>query len=90
MLAMLDAVEQDSAQAEVLVENTGTRRCELQYLADHEMIVKLEDYLRRVPKSNYWCLAISFAIRRDCRSLQNTVRRTGSKPDEYFCQPESD
>ena len=47
---MLDAIELDPSQAELLIENAGIRRCELDYLAQNEMIVKLEDYLRRRSK----------------------------------------
>jgi glycerol-3-phosphate dehydrogenase len=49
-LGMLDAIEQDPSLSESLVENTGIRRCEIDYLAANEMIVKLEDYLRRRSK----------------------------------------
>lgn len=47
---MLDAIEQDPGLSEPLVENAGIRRCEIDYLAANEMIVKLEDYLRRRSK----------------------------------------
>lgn len=48
--AMLDAIEKNPALTEPLIDNTGFRRCEIDYLAKHEMIVKLEDYLRRRSK----------------------------------------
>ena len=47
---MLDAIEADPAMAEPLIENTGFRRCEIEYIAQNEMIVYLEDYLRRRSK----------------------------------------
>jgi glycerol-3-phosphate dehydrogenase len=47
---MLDAIEQNPTLAEPLLEQAGIRRCEIEYLAQHEMIVKLEDYLRRRSK----------------------------------------
>ncbi len=47
---MLDAIEADPALAEPLIENTGFRRCEIDYIAHNEMIVYLEDYLRRRSK----------------------------------------
>ena len=47
---MLDAIEQDPSLSDPLVENAGIRRCEIDYLAANEMIVKLEDYLRRRSK----------------------------------------
>jgi len=48
--SMLDALERDPSLAEPLVVNAGIRRCEIDYLAANEMIVKLEDYLRRRSK----------------------------------------
>jgi glycerol-3-phosphate dehydrogenase len=47
---MLDAIEQDPGLSEPLVENAGIRGCEIDYLAANEMIVKLEDFLRRRSK----------------------------------------
>ena len=47
---MLDAIERDATLAEPLIDGTGLRRCEIEYLAQHEMIVKLEDFLRRRSK----------------------------------------
>jgi glycerol-3-phosphate dehydrogenase len=47
---MLDKIKQDPWQAEVLIEGTEYRRCELTVTADREMIVKLEDFLRRRSK----------------------------------------
>ena len=48
--SMLDAIEKDPSLSEPLIDNTGIRRCEIDYLAKNEMIVKLEDYLRRRSK----------------------------------------
>jgi glycerol-3-phosphate dehydrogenase len=47
---MLDEIERDRSMLEPLIENAGIRRCELDYLAQNEMIVTLEDYLRRRSK----------------------------------------
>jgi glycerol-3-phosphate dehydrogenase len=47
---MLDSIEKDPSLAEPLIEATGIRRCEVPYLVEQEMIVKLEDYLRRRSK----------------------------------------
>ncbi|MEM7249788.1 MAG: glycerol-3-phosphate dehydrogenase/oxidase [Pseudomonadota bacterium] len=47
---MLDAIEQDRSLVEPAIEGTGIRRCELPHLARHEMIVKLDDLLRRRSK----------------------------------------
>jgi glycerol-3-phosphate dehydrogenase len=49
-LPMLDLIEHDPAMADTLIEGSGIRRCEIDYLVEHEMIVKLEDYLRRRSK----------------------------------------
>ena len=49
-LDMLDTIERDSSMIEPMIENSGIRRCEMAYLAQNEMIVKLEDYLRRRSK----------------------------------------
>jgi glycerol-3-phosphate dehydrogenase len=48
--AMLDAIEQDASLAEPLIEYAGIRRCEIDYLQRNEMIVKLDDFLRRRSK----------------------------------------
>jgi glycerol-3-phosphate dehydrogenase len=47
---MLDAIERDATLAEPLFAEAGIRRCEIDYLAQHEMIVRLEDFLRRRSK----------------------------------------
>ncbi len=44
---MLDAIETDRTLVEPVIEGGGLRRCELAYLAENEMIIKLEDLLRR-------------------------------------------
>lgn len=47
---MLEAIREDPAQAELLIENTEYIRCEIVEAAHSEMIVKLEDFLRRRSK----------------------------------------
>jgi len=49
-LPMLELIEKDPAMADTLIEGSGIRRCEIDYLVNNEMIVKLEDYLRRRSK----------------------------------------
>lgn len=49
-LAMLDAMEADPSLAEPALAGTGLRRCELDHLRDREMIVTLDDLLRRRSK----------------------------------------
>ena len=48
--AMLDAIEKNPALSEPLIESGGIRRCEIEYIAQSELITKLEDFLRRRSK----------------------------------------
>jgi len=48
--AMLDAIEKDPTLTDPLIEIGGIRRCEIDYLVENELIVKLEDFLRRRSK----------------------------------------
>ncbi len=48
--SMLDAIEQDTAQAELLIANAEYTRCEIEYTKQHEMITRLDDFLRRRSK----------------------------------------
>ncbi len=47
---MLDAIRQDPRQGELFIEHTEYLRCEIEETAESEMIVKLEDFLRRRSK----------------------------------------
>jgi alpha-glycerophosphate oxidase/glycerol-3-phosphate dehydrogenase len=47
---MLEAIRQDPDQAELFIEHTEYLRCEIEEAAESEMIVKLEDFLRRRSK----------------------------------------
>jgi glycerol-3-phosphate dehydrogenase len=49
-LAMLDAIRRDPRQAEVIIETSEYIRCELDEAMRREMVVKLEDFLRRRSK----------------------------------------
>lgn len=49
-LVMLDAIDRDPAEAELLIEGAEYVRCELEHAAAREMIVKLDDFLRRRSK----------------------------------------
>jgi len=83
---MLDAIAADPTLCEPLVENAGIRRCEIDYLADTEMIVKLEDYLRR--RSKIELLYSREALRRSVGLLEACERLFGEQAqqrfDEYF------
>jgi len=49
-LHLLEMIRQDSRQAELLMQETKYLRCELDYIAEYEMVTKLEDFLRRRSK----------------------------------------
>lgn len=49
-LRLLDEIREDPAQAEVLIKGTEYIRCEIYQAKHREMIVKLEDFLRRRSK----------------------------------------
>lgn len=57
-IQLVEAIRQDPRQAELLIEGTEYLRCEIRQAAEREMIVKLEDFLRRRSK-------ISLVTRRD-------------------------
>lgn len=48
--AMLDDIEKNPSLSEPLIDSGGIRRCEMAYLAQNELITKLEDFLRRRSK----------------------------------------
>ena len=47
---LLTAIEKDKRMAELQIENAHYLLCELVHMAEHEMITKLEDFLRRRSK----------------------------------------
>ena len=47
---LLEWIQEDPKQAEVLIKGTEYLRCELQEAAQREMVIKLEDFLRRRSK----------------------------------------
>lgn len=57
-LELLGEIRSDRGMADALIEGAEDVRCEIAYAARHEMIVKLEDFLRRRTK-------ISLLVRRD-------------------------
>lgn len=57
-IGLLEKIREDRDQARLLIENAEYIRCEIEYAAKHEMITKLEDFLRRRSK-------ISLVVRRD-------------------------
>ncbi len=86
---LLAAIREDPHQAEVLIKGTDYLRCEIELAKHQEMIVKLEDFLRRRSK-------IALVVRREtiqraeglmeaCRILFGDQAR--ERYDEYFGQP---
>lgn len=49
-LELLEAIRREPAQAERLMAETEYLRCELEYIARHEMVTRLEDFIRRRSK----------------------------------------
>jgi len=49
-LSLLEDIRQDPRMAEVLIKGTEYTRCELYHAAQHEMVTRLEDFLRRRSK----------------------------------------
>ena len=86
--SMLDAIAQDSSLCDPLVDNAGIRRCEIDYLAKHEMIVKLEDYLRR--RSKIELLYSREELRQSAGLFEACERLFGAEAkqrfDEYFAK----
>lgn len=47
---MLESIRNDARMAERVIEEADYLRCEIEYTAAHEMVVKLDDFLRRRSK----------------------------------------
>jgi glycerol-3-phosphate dehydrogenase len=85
-LELLTEIREDPRQAEVLIKGTDYIRCEIQLAKRQEMIVKLEDFLRRRSK-------IALVVRReDIRNAEGLVEAcqilfgdlAQQKFEEYF------
>jgi len=85
-IPMLEAIEKDPNMAETLIEGSGIRRCEIEHLAENELIIKLEDYLRRRSKLDMLVspetLKQSRGLFEACEKLFGDEAR--AKYDEYF------
>lgn len=85
-IPMLDDIERNPHMAEALIEGSGIRRCEIDYIAENELVVKLEDYLRRRSKLeqlvSYDKLKHSKGLYEACEKLFGNEAR--AKYDEYF------
>lgn len=49
-LGLLERIREDESQADLLIENAEYTRCEIELAAHKEMVVKLEDFMRRRSK----------------------------------------
>ena len=85
-MAMLESIERDPAMLEPAIEETGVRRCEIQHLVDREMIVHLQDFVRRRSKIEllYNCetLKASKGLREVCDHLFGD--QAEARWQEYF------
>ena len=88
-LGLLETIRRDPSMAELIIETSEYLRCELEEAARREMVVKLEDFLRRRSK-------IALVVRRDdiqralglreaCRILFGDD--ADKKIAEYFGEP---
>ncbi len=86
---LLERIRADARQAEVLVEGTGYLRCELAHAVEHEMVVELEDLLRRrsdmAMVTRAGDLRAAPGVREACEALFGA--RAQEKLDEYFRRP---
>jgi glycerol-3-phosphate dehydrogenase len=83
---LLEDIRRDPRMAEVLIENAEYLRCEIELAARHEMIVKLEDFLRRRSKIalvvSRQTLVDAPGLREACELLFGDA--AGARYDEYF------
>ncbi len=88
-LGLLEDIRRDPAMAEVLIKGTEYLRCELFHAAKHEMVSKLEDFLRRrskillVERENK--IRTAPGIKEACEILFGKQAR--AKFDEFFKRP---
>lgn len=83
---MLEEIRRDPKMADVLIEHAEYLRCEIEHAARREMIVKLEDFLRRRSKIS---LVVSEAELRDADGLREACEilfgeEATARMKEYF------
>ena len=83
---MLEAIRMDPRQADTVIEHTEYLRCEIEEAAESEMIVKLEDFLRRRSKISqvvrHQDIASARGLMEACQILFGD--RAGEKYQEYL------
>jgi glycerol-3-phosphate dehydrogenase len=88
-LVLLERIEQDSREAEPLIDGAEYLRGELDFACRDEMITRLEDFLRRRTKIS---LIVPHATLRDSPGLWEACQRlfgerAQARFDEYFARP---
>ncbi|MGA7983152.1 MAG: FAD-dependent oxidoreductase [Chromatiaceae bacterium] len=83
---LLAQIRENPRQAEVLIKGTDYIRCEIELARRQEMIVKLEDFLRRRSKI---ALVVGHEVIRDAEGLMEACQilfgdEAQAKYDEYF------
>jgi len=85
-LGLLEDIRSDPRMADPLIEGADDLRCEVAYAAKHEMIAKLDDFLRRRTKISLLlrreALARSPGLREACRLLFGD--EADRRLEEYF------
>jgi glycerol-3-phosphate dehydrogenase len=80
--ALLESIRSDPREAEVLIENAEYLRCEIEHAAKREMVVKLDDFLRRRSKIS---LVVSREVLRQAAGLREACAILfGAAADERF------
>jgi glycerol-3-phosphate dehydrogenase len=87
-LGLLEDIRADPSMADVLIEGAEYLRCEIRQAAQHEMIVKLDDFLRRRSKIalviHKEALSVAPGLREACRLLFGDAADARYK--EYFAE----
>jgi glycerol-3-phosphate dehydrogenase len=83
---LLEDIRSDPSMAEVLIENAEYLRCEIELAARREMVVKLDDFLRRRSKI---ALVVTQKALRDAPGLHEACQllfgeQARARYDEYF------
>jgi glycerol-3-phosphate dehydrogenase len=86
---LLEDIRRDPSMAEVLIEGAEYLRCEIELAARHEMIVKLDDFLRRRSKIalvvTQQALREAPGLHEACELLFGPAAR--ARYEEYFATP---